>query len=91
MMPYAWRMSLLKRGTAVLVNINYDNAPGIPARWALGTLVGHAQGARLSRIMFDDTRNHRAAPGDLRNNAFAGTTNVVASFRVKPAITRTAA
>ena len=74
-----WRPSLLKRGTAVLVNINYDNAPGIPERWAVGTLVGTAQYARLSRVMFDDTRNHD----------FSGTTTLIASFRVKRATTRT--
>ena len=72
-----WAVSMIKRGTAVLVNINYDNAHGIPERWAVGTLVGTAQRGRLSRIMFDDTGAHD----------FAGTTNIVASCRVKRANT----
>lgn len=77
MLHYMWTVSLLKRGAVVLVNVNFTNAPGIPERWAVGTLVGTAQYGRLSRIMFDDTGGHN----------FAGTTNVVASFRVKRAHT----
>lgn len=68
-----WRVTLLKRGTAVLVNINYTNAYGIPERWAQGTLVGIAQRGRLCRVLFDDTGNHD----------FSATTNVVAACRVK--------
>lgn len=73
-----WRLSLLKRGTAVLVNINYANAYGIPERRAAATLVGVAQRGRLSRVRFDDIGDHD----------FAGTTTVVGSFRVEHAHTR---
>lgn len=75
-----WAMSLFKRGAHVLVNVNYSNTRGLPERWATGTLVGIAQRGRLSRIRFDDTGGHD----------FSGTVNVVASCRVKRAITRPA-
>lgn len=75
MTHHMWRVTLLKRGAMVYVNVNFSNAPGVPERWAVGTLVGTAQRGRLCRVMFDDTGDHD----------FAGTTNVIASFRVKRA------
>lgn len=74
-----WRLSLLKGGAAVQVNVNYTNPQGIPEVWAPGVLVGTAQRGRLSRIYFHDTGGH-----DL-----AGTTTVVASCRVEPGLART--
>lgn len=70
-----WAVSLIKRGSCVMVNVNFSTPSGLPARWAVGTHVGTAQSARLTRVVFDDTGGH-----DL-----AGTTNVVASCRVRPA------
>jgi hypothetical protein len=75
-----WRVCLLKRGTAVQVNVNYANAYGIPEQWASGVLAGVAQHGRLARVWFHSTGNHK----------FSGTTTTVAAFRVKPAFTRTA-
>lgn len=71
-------VSLIKRGTVVLVNVNFSSPDGLPERWAVGTHIGTAQFGRLTRVMFDDTGGHD----------FAGTTNVVASCRVRRATTR---
>ncbi len=68
-----WRVCLLKRGTAVQVDVNY-RGEGRP-EWMVGTLLGVAQYGRLCRVRLDDK-------GD---GPWAGQTNVFATCRVKPA------